>query len=193
MKRLGFSGRTTEIDGSRLSEIERWIDRAADLIELKGAGLRADFEPGSEDEPVIFLESCGCSVRSRKLSSLLADSDQILFLGVTGGAGIVDEISSLQKEGRMTEAVVMDAAASEIVDKAFDWMAGVYSTQIRRESRRLTARRFSAGYGDFELENQKDIYELLSLGRIGVSITESCILIPEKSVTAVYGIVKSAN
>ncbi|HPV30603.1 MAG TPA: methionine synthase, partial [Deltaproteobacteria bacterium] len=60
--------------------------------------------------------------------------------------------------------------------------------QVRREGLAITSRRFSAGYGDFELENQRIMYERLRLGEIGVEITDSCILIPEKSVTAVAGI-----
>ena len=59
---------------------------------------------------------------------------------------------------------------------------------LLRSARRLTRKRFSAGYGDFSLENQWDIYTLLSLGSIGITMTPTCVLIPEKSVTAVAGV-----
>jgi cobalamin-dependent methionine synthase I len=49
-------------------------------------------------------------------------------------------------------------------------------------------RRFSAGYADFNLENQKAIYDMLQMGKIGVTITPNFILLPEKSVTAISGI-----
>jgi cobalamin-dependent methionine synthase I len=48
--------------------------------------------------------------------------------------------------------------------------------------------RFSAGYGDFLLENQRLFYELLDLQRFGVSLTESCIFTPEKTVPAIAGV-----
>ena len=49
-------------------------------------------------------------------------------------------------------------------------------------------RRFSAGYADFKLENQKMIYEKLQMDKIGVTINSGFILLPEKSVTAISGI-----
>jgi cobalamin-dependent methionine synthase I len=59
---------------------------------------------------------------------------------------------------------------------------------IRREKKTLLPRRFSAGYADFDLSNQKIIYQLLALEKIGVRITNECILLPEKSVTAISGL-----
>ena len=43
--------------------------------------------------------------------------------------------------------------------------------------------------GDLPLESQRIMHRLLDLERIGVSITDHCILVPEKSVTAITGIV----
>jgi len=65
---------------------------------------------------------------------------------------------------------------------------GLFNRLLARENARLTKARFSAGYGDFLLENQKMMYDMLKLDRIGVTINENCILMPEKSVTAVVGI-----
>ncbi|HAR48794.1 MAG TPA: methionine synthase, partial [Smithella sp.] len=45
-----------------------------------------------------------------------------------------------------------------------------------------------AGYADFNLGNQKAIYEILQMEKIGVTMTPHFILIPEKSVTAISGI-----
>ena len=89
----------------------------------------------------------------------------------------------------LSRAVVYDATASEMVDGALEWIMRYYRGILRREGRGLLKRRFSAGYGDFALEHQKIIYDLLGFDRIGVSITSNkSILIPEKSVTAVTGI-----
>jgi len=60
--------------------------------------------------------------------------------------------------------------------------------QLLRESRRLLPRRFSAGYADFALENQKILHEQLQMERLGVSLTPRFLLVPEKSVTAVGAI-----
>lgn len=49
--------------------------------------------------------------------------------------------------------------------------------------------RFSPGYGDFSIAHQGEILRLLdSAKKIGLSMTESSMLIPTKSVTAVIGL-----
>jgi len=90
-----------------------------------------------------------------------------------------------------TRGVVLDATASEVVDAGLDWIMGYFRQSLRREGKTLLNSRFSAGYGDFALENQRLIHRLLQMDRLKVTITESCLLVPEKSVTAVTGIVLS--
>ena len=49
--------------------------------------------------------------------------------------------------------------------------------------------RFSPGYGDFDLKYQKDILEYLDANKkIGISLTDSLMMIPTKSITAIIGI-----
>jgi len=59
---------------------------------------------------------------------------------------------------------------------------------LRKEGRLLTKHRYSPGYGDLPLEYQKDLFALLQLDKLGVAITERCLLVPEKSVIAISGI-----
>jgi cobalamin-dependent methionine synthase I len=48
--------------------------------------------------------------------------------------------------------------------------------------------RYSPGYGDLPLEMQREIIRALDCGRtIGVTLTESLLMQPSKSVTAVIG------
>ena len=49
--------------------------------------------------------------------------------------------------------------------------------------------RFSPGYGDLDMAVQKDLCLVLDTGRtIGVTLTESCMMVPVKSVTAIVGL-----
>jgi len=59
---------------------------------------------------------------------------------------------------------------------------------LLREGRCLTRRRYSPGYGDLALSNQKIIYDALGLEKLGLTLTERFLLIPEKSVLAIAGI-----
>ena len=109
-------------------------------------------------------------------------------MGATAGSPVMDAIREKTLRQEMTAAVVYDATASEMADAALDWITGFVNRQIRREGKSLLPRRFSAGYGDFELENQKAIFDKLRMDKIGVALSERFVLIPEKSVTAISGI-----
>ena len=64
--------------------------------------------------------------------------------------------------------------------------------QAEAKSRNLqTKRRFSPGYGDLELSVQRDLCRVLDTERqIGLTLTESCMMVPVKSVTAIIGLYK---
>jgi cobalamin-dependent methionine synthase I len=130
----------------------------------------------------------GAEIASRSLARFLKGCGEALLIGATSGGAVMDAIREDAGGGDMTRGVVVDAVASEMTDAALDWIAGFFNRLLTREQGRLTKGRFSAGYGDFLLENQRMIHDLLDLDRIGVTINENCILIPEKSVTAVAGI-----
>ena len=188
--RLGYRGRTTEIPREQMEQLDVYIEETAGIIELTGVCLRCGIESTSEG---VSLKDDTAVFDSEKLAGFLSDSDQILMMGITGGKAVADEISRLQQDKQMTKAVVMDAAASEIVDEGFNWIAGLYAKELVREGRRLTVRRFSAGYGDFDIRYQQDIYRILDLQELGITITESSLMLPEKSVTAIYGIQGNDN
>lgn len=184
-RRLGYKMGITKVNERKREEVERYIEYAASLISLKGAGLRVPLE--RVDPPLIVLKT-GADVRSVRLAGLLNGCKEALFIGATAGSAVMDAILGDTEGGDMTRGVVMDAVASEMTDAALDWIIGFFNRLLARENARLTRRRFSAGYGDFLLENQKMMYDMLELYRIGVTINENFILTPEKSVTAVVGI-----
>ncbi len=187
-RRLGYRRAHTQLGSGQRREMEAVLEDAAGMIELKGSALILPADVGTDGE--IALET-GDVLRSQGLARMLSASRKVLLMGATAGNRIMDEISSCSAGGNLARAVVLDAAASEMTDSALDWISALIGQQVRREGLEVTPRRFSAGYGDFDLENQRVMYERLRLGEIGVSITDACILLPEKSVTAIAGIRKA--
>jgi hypothetical protein len=184
-RRLGFVKGVTDVPTSQQEEIERYIGHASSLIHLKGAGLRM---PITEIKGARIILPDGAEFESRQLAKFLANCNEIVLMGATAGREIMNAIEEDATGANVTRGIVLDAAASEIVDASLDWIMDYFNQTIRRENRRLLGKRYSAGYGDLFLEAQKAMYGLLQLDRIGIEITESCMLIPEKSVTAITGI-----
>jgi hypothetical protein len=184
-RRLGFRKGVTDLSPRDQAETEKYIERALSLIRLQGAGLHLPVL--LEGKASVRLPEEG-TFESRRLLKFLGGSDEILLMGATAGPEIMAAIQEDAAGRNVTRGVVLDATASETVDAALDWIMAFYNQTLRRQGKRLLAARYSAGYGDLALENQRTMYRLLALEKIGVEITEACILIPEKSVTAITGV-----
>ncbi|MBN1522099.1 MAG: methionine synthase [Candidatus Aureabacteria bacterium] len=185
--RLGYRKNLTQMNPSQKEEIEGHINKALSHIQLKGAALRLDIDKISP--PKIILKG-GFSFSSRYLSDSLKNSVEILLMAATAGKKIIKEISKKSASDHLTLGVIFDAVASEMTDAALGWIMDYFNQMIKRENKQVSKKRFSAGYGDFELANQKMIYDLLDLKTLDVKLNKNFILIPEKSVTAVAGIMK---
>ncbi|MFH1360199.1 MAG: hypothetical protein ABIJ41_04080 [Candidatus Omnitrophota bacterium] len=183
--RLGHAKGLTQVSAEQKEKIETYLSEAVNLIELKGAALRLPIE--IMQDPVIKL-SQEINLKSHSLIEFLKESKEVLLMGATAGTRIGEAIRENSSGKDVTRAVVFDATASEMVDEALSWIMNYMDRGLRRENKHLTKKRFSAGYGDFSLENQKIMYDTLRLAQLGVQLTDKNILIPEKSVTAVAGI-----
>lgn len=188
-QRLGYHRQVTEISPQQQALTDRQIEEALPLVHLQGVARRIPIVDRQND--VIVLED-GFRLESENLAVFLRDCDEALFMGATAGEEIMAAIRHDLATEAVTRAVVFDATASEMADGALDWLMDYTRQALVREGKVLLPRRYSAGYGDFSLENQQIMYTLLNLEKIGVRITEQSILIPEKSVTAITGIRKMA-
>ena len=185
-RRLGFRRASTRMTPGQQQETERYIEDAIGLIHLRGAAGRLDVRIESPDRVVLAGDLI---LVSRNLAEFLAGCREVVLMGATAGSEIMEAIAGDMASDRVTRAVVLDAAASEIVDAALDWIMSYLNQTLRREGKALKKTRYSAGYGDLPLENQRVMHQLLDMGRLGVTITDSCLLVPEKSVTAITGII----
>lgn len=150
--------------------------------------MRRGTAPGRrpEAEPPL-LRIAGMEIRSRSLSSNLRGCEYVYLMAATLGIG-PDRLIARASVTHMSRAVTLQAAAAAMIEA---WCDEVNQKIIREASEQgLYCRpRFSPGYGDFPLEYQQDFAQILRLQKeIGVSLTESLLMIPTKSVTAIIGI-----
>lgn len=184
-RRLGYRKRSTVLSSDEKIGIDRTIDRARSLVRLRGAARRVPID--DRDEETLVLAG-GIRFASSRLAGLLEGCDEFLLMGATGGRAVMEAIADDTARNNLTGAVIIDATASEMVDASLDWIMAYYSGLLRREKKGLLKRRYSAGYGDFALEHQRLIYGMLDLRKLDVTINDRALLIPEKTVTAVSGI-----
>lgn len=188
LARLKYNIHKTEMDDATRGRILTVMNRGFAVCKPRGVWLRMAIEDIRDG--TVLLEG-GYSLSSRSVAQLLEGCSAAALMGVTAGAAIGELASAAVGSGDGASALIYDAAGSETAEAAIEWLNTYIAQQVRRRGENLTRMRFSAGYGDFMLENQKIFFELLSLDRLGVSITDRYIFVPEKTVTAIAGIESS--
>ena len=89
------------------------------------------------------------------------------------------------------KALLFQAIGAERIESLCNAFCGDMATLYQKDG--FFARpRFSPGYGDFPLLRQKELFSSLDCARkIGLSLTDSFLMTPSKSVTAVMGFSKT--
>lgn len=127
------------------------------------------------------------TVVSNHLAKNLQGCERAVILAATIGRA-ADLMIKKYSVVNMAKATVVQAAGASAIENYVDEV----EDEIRKkaESRGLYLRpRFSPGYGDFPLECQKDIFQMLECSkRIGITLAEGNLMMPTKSVTAVIGL-----
>lgn len=116
----------------------------------------------------------------------LTDCTRAVFLAATLGPEVETLLMRTQVMD-MARALILDSCASTAIENVCDNFESDLRRQVEEEGQFLTDR-FSPGYGDLPISTQSAFCELLDTRRrIGLTVSQSGIMIPRKSVTAVLG------
>ena len=124
------------------------------------------------------------SCRSRSLALNLRDCRSAVLFAASVGFEI-DRL--ITRYGRISpaRALMLDAIGAERIEALCD----AFCADIEREYNQRARPRFSPGYGDLPLEMQGDIFKILTPEKnIGLFLTDSMLMSPSKSVTAIVGL-----
>lgn len=123
----------------------------------------------------------------KDIQTHLEKSSSCVLLAATLGVQVDTQLRRLQSFD-MAKALIFDALATVAIEQICDQVCDILSKDAQKTKHMLTSR-FSPGYGDMPLSQQKDFCTLLdSQRKIGLSHTASFLLTPQKSVTAVVGL-----
>ena len=123
-------------------------------------------------------------INSEKLAINLKNCESAIIFGATLGTDI-DRI--IMKYGKLspTKALFFQAIGATMIETLCD----EFCKDIKAELNVNLKPRFSPGYGDLDLSCQKNIFKLLNCSKnIGLTLNDSLLMSPTKSVTAFVGI-----
>ena len=186
----------------RLDEILRYAGAGGsgqeDILRLaeECAGLtrgRLSFRVCWREFPVTFDET-GMDLgfartNAASLRRRLAGCDRAVLFAATVGLEM-DRLIVRYSAVSPARALMLQAVGAERIEALCDLFCGDISRFATRDGGRARPR-FSPGYGDLPLELQRDIFRVLDCQRaIGLTLNESLLMSPSKSVTALIGIGK---
>lgn len=120
---------------------------------------------------------------SKALMKNLEGCEEVIVFAATIGLEI-DRLIRRYTNLSPAKALFFQAIGAERIESLCD----AFCEEWKGEGLQLRPR-FSPGYGDLPLELQKDIFRVLDCPRkIGLSLNESLLMSPSKSVTAIIGI-----
>ena len=172
-------------------QISKMIEVAAsellEIIKAQAVFERFDLQVEYKEEQglgkVCFSD---VTILSKDLARNLNACNQVVLFAATLGAQCDQQIHRWQIKDP-AKAAVLQASGAMYIEKCVDLL----NEKIRLEAEALGQKvrpRYSPGYGDLSLEVQKDFFRLLPCQRIGLSLMDTLIMSPEKSVTAFIGI-----
>ena len=124
---------------------------------------------------------------SRDLRKNLSGCNKAVLFAATVGIE-VDRLIARYASVSPTKSLIFDAIGAERIESLCDAFNREISQSAAAQGYK-TRPRFSAGYGDFHIEAQKDIFTVLGChAKIGLSLGNNLLMSPSKSVTAIIGI-----
>ncbi len=169
---------------------KRLVDAAQKMID-RGRALsrpRAVYEVYEvADEQGGKIKLGGGTFTGKILHTVLAGSELAAAYAATLGDELDAESRRLGSEGDVLSSVLLDTVGSLILANAsVSFVGRLYDTEARPRGYAVTAP-FGPGQCKWDLTEQRVLFDLIKPESIGIALSDSCLMIPKKSVSGVLG------
>ena len=156
---------------------------------MKRFGCRVESEGGGAVPSLVVLDN-GTVFRSKALARYAGEATELFLFGATLGSRVDSALRRMALTS-VAEAGAGQAVAAALIETYCDDCCAKLQKQLPEG--KCLKWRFSPGYGDWPLEEQRILFAVLDCAHsIGLTLTESCMMAPVKSVTAVMAITEAA-
>jgi hypothetical protein len=129
--------------------------------------------------PIIF--------RSEVVAQLLEQCEKVAVFIATIGNNLEEMVRRLTDDKLILQATVLDAIGSIAVEKLADYVH-LKVDKVANAQGFFTSRRFSPGYCDWSVKQQRTLFRAMNGDSIGVRLTVGCLMFPRKSISGLIGI-----
>jgi hypothetical protein len=161
--RLGYKVKTNEINSSVKKYVKEFQSKIKDMIKPKALYTILDYEETNK-HPVF------------------KGAEKIALCICTIGPELEKRSSQLMDKGETLKGYILDAFGSEAAEDTARQSDRIIA-QKAREMNLWPSKRFSPGYGVWEIKEQKFVFDVLPSDKIGVLLTDTYMMVPRKSVS----------
>lgn len=157
----------------------------AEKMNCRSVYAKFPLEFGSEEK----IRFAGKEIQSHHLFLNLKNCHSVILFAATLGPE-VDRLIQKNSKINPAKSVMLQAAGAMFIESYVEKLQDFFQSEEAKNKNAIRPR-FSPGYGDVSLEVQRIFFELLDCQKnLALTLNDSLIMSPEKSVTAFVGIYK---
>lgn len=162
------------------------FDQLSDIADICGGYSlfeKFSFDDGADEVLVngVLLKPSG------KIFRLLEGSELLAIVVCTAGKGFTEYTSVYNSEGEYLKSYIADALGSLVAEKSIEYIQDRLQDDMREIGMKLT-NRYSPGYCNWPVDDQKPLFSLLPENVCGITLSASCLMSPIKSVSGIVGV-----
>lgn len=177
LERMGIAS-PSDLSARTGALLESAADDFARLAEPRG--LAEDVSAG---EFAVIYAGEGLNSQDTPLPQIWPRADSLALFAATLGEPVSARIAELFAADDMAGGFVLDAVASVAADLLTDRLAGRYRERLPAEAAAVLG--YSPGYCGWHISGQRALFARLGPHEIGISLNDSCLMRPLKSVSGV--------
>ena len=166
------------------SVLDEYIENANQLIEPSYSYIIKDIERVRSS--CVFIDG-SIVLRSQVITKMLKECSKIAIFVATIGSHLEETVIRLTEDGLVLQSAILDSIGSVSTEKVADQVQNEIK-KVAEAEELCTSRRFSPGYCDWTIRQQKEIFRALDGNTAGIHLTRECLMLPRKSMSGIIGI-----
>lgn len=188
LHRIGYD--TDRRPSARMeSLINEYVDNVCHLIEPSYSYVVRDIE--LVQGPLVVIEGF-VTFKSKVIARLLEQCGKVAVFALTIGNRLEEMVGRLAEDKLVLQAAVLDAIGSGVVETVADFVQDRIG-EVASAQGLCSSQRFSPGYCDWKIDQQKMLFRAMNGNSAGVRLTEGCLMLPQKSISGIIGIGQCNN
>lgn len=185
-----LGGQPNENSAHTMDIIGRYTEECLQIASPRGAYARFKATvPELKDE----IEIEGHRFHTgRIIRNMLKGAQEYAFFAATAGPGPENLSKKLINERQFLEGYIVDLIATGIVESVADQLQEQIKSAVQQDGLKST-NRYSPGYCTWNLDEQQKLFGLLPGDCCGITLSESSLMLPIKSVSGIIGIGKKVK